>query len=123
MPDTSVVAGARSPDKAHDLQDLAKQHDGRLLMIALDLSDPDTVQVAVLFTHRFLSLRAVLHRASGLINSVLCVQAAFKAVQTAHTDGVDFLINNAGVLGTFAQIKDQYVDCSNDHRASSSCNT
>ena len=116
MPDSSVVAGARSPDKAHDLQDLAKQHDGRLSVIALDLSDPDTVQVAALHA-------SVLHRASGLINSVLCVQAAFKAVQTAHTDGVDFLINNAGVLGTFAQIKDQYVDCSNDHCASSPCNT
>ena len=35
------------------------------------------------------------------------LKAALKAVQVAHKDGVDFLINNAGVLGTFAQIKDQ----------------
>lgn len=45
IPDTLVVAGARSPEKAKDLQELSKQYSGRLLTVALDLSDSDTVQV------------------------------------------------------------------------------
>ncbi len=37
----------------------------------------------------------------------VCIQAAVVTVKKSHKDGIDFLINNAGVLGTFAQIKDQ----------------
>ena len=46
-PDTTVFAGARSPDKAKDLQELSEQYPGRLYLIALDLSDAGTVQVIV----------------------------------------------------------------------------
>lgn len=47
MPDTKVVATARSPSKADDLQSLAQQYAGRLLIVALDLADNATVQVHI----------------------------------------------------------------------------
>ncbi|DBA78176.1 hypothetical protein WJX79_006992 [Trebouxia sp. C0005] len=80
LPNTTVIAGARSPEKAADLQKLSQQFEGRLFAVPLDLSDSNTVQAVV------------------------------ETVKKSHKDGVDFLINNAGVLGTFAQIKDQDLE-------------
>ena len=45
MPDTLVIAGVRSPQKAKVLQELSRKYSGRLYTVPLDLSDSDTVQV------------------------------------------------------------------------------
>ena len=45
-----VVAAARLPPKAAELQELQKQHEGRLTLVSLDLSEPSTAQVS-LFSH------------------------------------------------------------------------
>lgn len=45
LPNTTVFAGARSPEKAEDLQRLSQQFEGRLFAVPLDLSDSNTVQV------------------------------------------------------------------------------
>ena len=34
-------------------------------------------------------------------------QGAIQKVQEAHADGVDYLINNAGVLGSYSRAQDQ----------------
>ncbi len=46
LPNTTVIAGARSPEKAEDLQRLSQQFEGRLIVLPLDLSDSNTVQVS-----------------------------------------------------------------------------
>ena len=46
LPNSKVVAAARSPAKAVHLQDLQKQHEGRLTLVALDLSKASTAQVS-----------------------------------------------------------------------------
>ncbi len=46
LPNSKVVAAARSPAKAVHLQDLQKQHEGRLTLVALDLSETSTAQVS-----------------------------------------------------------------------------
>jgi len=35
------------------------------------------------------------------------LQAAIQRVQEAHVGGVDYLINNAGVLGQYSRAQDQ----------------
>ena len=44
-PGTVVVAGARNPAKATDLQKLAQKYADRLYITPLDLSDTDTIKV------------------------------------------------------------------------------
>ena len=44
-PDTLVVAGVRTPDKASELQKLAEKHANRLHVVKLDLAEPETVNV------------------------------------------------------------------------------
>ncbi len=46
LPNSKVIAAARSPAKAVHLQDLQKQHEGRLTLVALDLSETSTAQVS-----------------------------------------------------------------------------
>ncbi|KAL0037385.1 hypothetical protein WJX79_005282 [Trebouxia sp. C0005] len=79
LPNSKVVAAARSPAKAVHLHDLQKQHEGRLTLVALDLSETSAAQAA-----------------------------AEEAAQ--RHDHVDYLINNAGVLGKFAQVVDQELE-------------
>lgn len=46
MPDTSVVAGVRTPEKAIDLQKLADKHGDRLHIVKLDLANIETITVS-----------------------------------------------------------------------------
>lgn len=46
LPNSKVVAAARSPAKAVHLHDLQKQHEGRLTLVALDLSETSAAQVS-----------------------------------------------------------------------------
>jgi NAD(P)-dependent dehydrogenase (short-subunit alcohol dehydrogenase family) len=42
---STVVAGVRNPDTAVQLADLLANHSGRLHVIKLDVSDPDSIKV------------------------------------------------------------------------------
>ena len=104
LPNTTVIAGARSPEKAEDLQKLSQQFSGRLVTVPLDLSDSNTVQVTYEQAETY---GATPQRSQRQPRPSSVIQAAVETVKKSHKDGIDFLINNAGVLGTFAQIKDQ----------------
>ncbi|KAL3132419.1 hypothetical protein ABBQ32_008978 [Trebouxia sp. C0010 RCD-2024] len=80
MPDTSVVAGVRTPEKAIDLQKLADKHGDRLHIVKLDLANIETITAAV------------------------------EVIEKLQKNGVDFLVNNAGVLGSFSHIRDQDIE-------------
>ena len=45
IPDTVVIAGVRTPEKAQDLQKLTEKHGDRLHIVKLDLADIGTIQV------------------------------------------------------------------------------
>ena len=45
IPDTVVIAGVRTPEKAQDLQKLTETHGDRLHIVKLDLADIGTLQV------------------------------------------------------------------------------
>ena len=42
-----LIATARAPEKAADLQKLASSHDGRLHVVQLDATDDESIQVCV----------------------------------------------------------------------------
>ena len=49
-PDTVVVAGARSPDKAKALQQLKQDNSTRLHVVALDVASTSSIQVVFCFS-------------------------------------------------------------------------
>ncbi|KAL0022088.1 hypothetical protein WJX79_005954 [Trebouxia sp. C0005] len=77
---TKVVPGARPGENADDLQALSKKYEGRVMIVEMELLDKESVK------------------------------AAIQRVQEAHVGGVDYLINNAGVLGQYSRAQDQDVD-------------
>ncbi|KAL3131674.1 hypothetical protein ABBQ38_007968 [Trebouxia sp. C0009 RCD-2024] len=92
MPDTLVVAGVRTPEKATDLQKLVDKHGDRLHIVKLDLANTETIT------------------RSNWYQAESAKQAAVEVIEKFHKNGVDFLVNNAGVLGSFSHIKDQEID-------------
>ncbi|RPD61753.1 NAD-P-binding protein [Lentinus tigrinus ALCF2SS1-7] len=70
-PSNTVIAGCRSPSKAADLQGLAAQANGRLHLVALDVSSQESVTTAAVEVARIPSIAE---------------------------KGIDYLVNNAGIL-------------------------
>lgn len=77
---TKVIAGARPGENADDLQALSEKYEGRVMIVQMELLDKESVK------------------------------AAIQRVQEAHVGGVDYLINNAGVLGQYSRAQDQDID-------------
>ena len=104
----SVVATCRSPQKAEALQSLASSHQGRLVILSLDVN----VEVSVQVMH---SPERAHHEGSVLVHTIFrCIlaslaspqcgmsscsmQAAANEVEKHFPNGIDHLINNAGIL-------------------------
>lgn len=49
IPDTVIIAGVRTPEKAQDLQKLTEKHGDRLQIVKLDLADIGTIQVSSIY--------------------------------------------------------------------------
>lgn len=64
IPDTLVVAGVRTPEKATDLQKLVDKHGERLHIVKLDLANTDTILVR-LSSFLWLPSKALTARACG----------------------------------------------------------
>lgn len=115
MPDTLVVAGVRTPEKATDLQKLVDKHGDRLHIVKLDLANTETITVSGVLPHWVVAnnfdntcmwpSRDV--QRSNWYQAESAKQAAVEVIEKFHKNGVDFLVNNAGVLGSFSHIKDQ----------------
>lgn len=101
---TKVIAGARPGENQDDLKLLSDQHEGRLLPVQMELLDKDSVKVSLPPLHRPLR---VLSQSSHPDLPCYFPQAAMNTVEAVHTDGVDFLINNAGVLGHYTRAQEQ----------------
>lgn len=98
-PTNRVVACARSPETAKHLQTLCKNHPGQLHLVALDLSNPVTAQVGCV-------PEKAKCQAQSAYSALNFTQVAAQEVSKLHRH-VDFLINNAGVLGKFAHVLEQ----------------
>ncbi|BDA47289.1 Uncharacterized oxidoreductase C663.09c [Coccomyxa sp. Obi] len=72
-----VVAAARNPAKSEGLTTLAKRHTSALTFVTLDVADPASIK------------------------------AAAASVSEAFPDGIDVLINNAGVNGNIVRSSEQ----------------
>ncbi|KAK9905692.1 hypothetical protein WJX75_004687 [Coccomyxa subellipsoidea] len=68
-----VVAAARNPKKSSGLESLASKYGSALTLVTLDVSDADSIK------------------------------AAAQSISEAHPNGIDVLINNAGILGSFVR--------------------
>lgn len=77
---TTVIAAARPVDDFVELHKLHHQFRHRLLIVEMELLDQNTIK------------------------------AAAKAVQAAYPAGIDYLINNAGILGKYSGIADQDLE-------------
>ncbi|KAK9905640.1 hypothetical protein WJX75_003666 [Coccomyxa subellipsoidea] len=75
-----VVAAARNPDKAEGLASLAVKYGDALAMVSLDVGDPASIK------------------------------AAAASIGKACPDGIDVLINNAGISGTIVESTEQDAD-------------
>ncbi|CAL5224415.1 g7097 [Coccomyxa viridis] len=82
-----VVATARKPDESTELQELAKAHKDAIKIVQMDVQDADSIK------------------------------AAAKAIEEYHPNGVDVLINDAGINSPFQRACEQSVqDVINVHR-------
>jgi len=68
-PENKVVAGARKPHESEGLQQLLRVHPNRLTLVVIDVESDESVK------------------------------AAAKAVTESHPEGIDYLLNNAGIVG------------------------
>ena len=53
LPDTTVIACARSPEKSSIIKDLTAQHKERLHLVTLDLANTSSIQVMQLWRQNF----------------------------------------------------------------------
>lgn len=81
---------------------LQKLHAGRLNIVQMELLQPDTIKVKARCIQR-----AGLDALYVLTGVHTCQQAAADKVLQSCPDGVDYLINNAGILGTYSTIQEQ----------------
>jgi len=63
--------------------------------------------LSVAFAHKRQLLSCFQSITSSSNHTATFVQAAAKAVERAYPAGIDYLINNAGILGTYSCIADQ----------------
>ena len=116
-----LIATARAPEKASDLQKLASSHEGRLHILQLDATDDDSIQVqcfsglapcllwliwagtqlghdtlqcSTLACSKPVTWALGLQYADSCFGTVL--QAFAKEVERLEPEGVDILVNNAG---------------------------
>ncbi|KAL3148373.1 hypothetical protein ABBQ38_013830 [Trebouxia sp. C0009 RCD-2024] len=76
---TTVIAAGRLSDDFQELKQLQKLNAGRLRIVKMELLQPDTITAV-----------------------------ADKLLQSCP-DGIDYLINNAGILGTYSTVNEQTV--------------
>ena len=105
-----VIATARQPEKADELQALAKQYHDRLSIVKLDNGDEASIEVRI--------AQAVSQVFAGLLRGLCCtlkstcMQAAAKEVQQQYPDGVDLILNNAGMQEPISRGIEAYVPVS-----------
>lgn len=107
-----VVATARKPDDAAELQELAKAHKDAITIVQMDVQDPESVKarsapsVPLSRCHKSLLLCVCAVAFKGLVSNA---QAAAKAIGDKHPGGVDVLINDAGINSPFQRACEQYA--------------
>ena len=115
LPACRVIAACRKPESAEDLNGLAKEHQGRLDIVQMDITDEDSIQVRPQLLlvcrdqpfHCFGPPRctsACLTEAQCFCmphctcnDNPCCLQEAFKSVSQRH-EQLDRLINATGIL-------------------------
>ena len=70
-PSNTVIAGCRTPSKASELQEFAQQSTGRLHLVAIDVSNKDSIGAAA---------------------------AEVAKIPAVAEKGIDYLVNNAGIV-------------------------
>jgi NAD(P)-dependent dehydrogenase (short-subunit alcohol dehydrogenase family) len=77
---THVIATARTPDKADELKQLQDKHKDRLQLVKLDLADESSIK------------------------------AAAEHLKQSGLNSLDYLVNNAGILGDFVPVEEQELE-------------
>ena len=107
-----VVATARKPDEAAELQELAKAHQDAIKIVQMDVQDPESVKARTIPSMP-LSWRHKCPLLCACANASKCLsciaQAAAKAIGDAYPSGVDVLINDAGINSPFQRACEQYA--------------
>lgn len=102
LSNTTVVAAARPTDDFERLSSLQHDFDSRLMVVEMELLDPSTVEESKdSVAERSSATKSSHHTSTPLL------QAAAKLVQDAHPQGIDYLINNAGILGSYSDVAQQ----------------
>ncbi len=97
-----VIAAARTPEKAANLKELENSHSGKLHLVKLDAEDASSIKVCSDKSNDF-SFRE--RSTCAPVKSLLggCSQAAADSLNKQFPGGLDVLINNAGISGSFLQ--------------------
>lgn len=103
LSNTSVIAAARPTDDFERLSSLQRYFDTRLMIVEMELLDPSTVEES----KDSIAERSSPTKSSHYTSTSCCMQAAAKLVQDAHPQGIDYLINNAGILGSYSDVVQQ----------------
>ena len=100
----TVLAACRTPSKATELQQLAKEHPGQLHLLTLDVTDEKSIEVQRLWCFWLCTQMEdkecfrCTTRCSLTSALQWPVQAAAAEAAKLCPDGIDVLINNAGEL-------------------------
>ena len=99
----TVLAACRTPSKATELQQLAKEHPGQLHLLTLDVTDEKSVEVqdslcSGCARQWCLQDPSSAHQMQTDLRPAMPVQAAAAEAAKLCPHGIDVLINNAGGL-------------------------
>ena len=99
-----VIAAARTPEKATNLKELEGSQPGKLHLVKLDVEDASTIKVWPSRAHARIRERSAFDiDASFKSLTVAILQAAAATLEKQFPGGLDVLINNAGISGSFLQ--------------------
>lgn len=115
------MATARDPTNAQGLQAFAAQHGSKLTLVTLDVSDEASIKVHTLESlevkllkkpragETFISIHVKF--CESIIGEIgyraFHFQAAGEAIKQAFPGGIDVLINNAGISGSYVRSSEQ----------------
>ena len=101
-----VVATAREPSESSELQELAKAHGESITVVQMDVRDQDSIKARIILC-RSAPERFYCFHLCGCRNVWSVAQAAAKTIEEKHPNGVDVLINDAGINSPFQRACEQ----------------
>ena len=107
-----VVATARQPAQADELNSLLKENKDRLSVIKLDTGNEESIEVqnaAYRCEQRCLFIPMPVTAVKDAHLDVVSVQSAAKEVARLHPEGIDLILNNAGTQEPFSRAIETYA--------------